>query len=151
MSSSTVRRRTAVARRSAGGADIPLLRELFADAHVEFAVLPPDTRFVLVDMRFRAERRQHAAQFPHARHEILVVDGVDVGRLLIDSRDDEMRVVDITVGLGRRREGIASNALAQLADEADKAGQRLWLTIWSGNTAMRAVCERLGFSAAAEQ
>jgi ribosomal protein S18 acetylase RimI-like enzyme len=144
-----VRGTVVVARRRATGADIPLLRDLFADARVELAVLPPDTRFVLVDMRFRAQRRQHSAQYPDARHEILVVNGVEVGRLVVDSHDGDVHIVDITVGLGRRREGIASAVLRDLVDESVATGQRVWLTIWSGNTAMRSLCEQLGFEVTA--
>jgi hypothetical protein len=86
MNESAVRRLTVVDRRRATAGDIALLRNLFADAHVELAVLPPDTRFVLVDMQFRAQRRQHTAQYPTAQHDILLVDGTEVGRLLIDRR-----------------------------------------------------------------
>jgi ribosomal protein S18 acetylase RimI-like enzyme len=130
-------------------ADIALLRNLFADAHVELAVLPPDTRFVLVDMQFRAQRRQQETQYPTAQHEILLVDGVEVGRVLVDRSAGECHIVDITVGLGHRREGIAGTVLAELVDTAAAAGQRVWLTVWAGNTAARALSDEVGLRLAA--
>jgi RimJ/RimL family protein N-acetyltransferase len=150
MNDSAVRRLTAVERRPATGGDIALLRNLFADAHVELAVLPPDTRFVLVDMQFRAQRRQHAAQYPAARHDILLVDGTEVGRVLVDRSQGVCRIIDITVALGHRREGIATTVLAELVDEAAAAGEQVRLTIWSGNVAARRLCERVGLRVIAD-
>ena len=146
MNRTSSQRRTAIARRPATARDIALLRNLFADAHIELTVLPPDTRFVLIDMQFRAQRRQHTAQYPHAQHDILIIDGADVGRVLIDRSRDDCHVVDISVGLGHRRAGIAATVLAELIDEAAANGQRLWLTIWAGNVAARALCERAGLT-----
>jgi RimJ/RimL family protein N-acetyltransferase len=148
MGDSALRRRVAVSRRPATPADIPLLRNLFADAHIELAVLPPDTRFVLVDMQFRAQRRQHTAQYPSGQHDIVVVDGTDAGRVFVDHSDGEVHIVDISVGLGRRREGIATTVLSEIVDNATAAGRRVWLTIWSGNTAARELCERAGLAVA---
>jgi ribosomal protein S18 acetylase RimI-like enzyme len=150
MNHSAVRRRTAVDRRDASAGDIALLRSLFADAHVELAVLPPDTRFVLVDMQFRAQRRQHATQYPAAQHDILLVDGTEVGRLMIDRSQGEYHIVDITVALGHRREGIAATVLADVVAEAAAAGQLVRLTIWSGNVAARQLCERVGLRVTAD-
>ena len=50
MNRTSLQRRTAIARRPATARDIALLRNLFADAHIELTVLPPDTRFVLIDI-----------------------------------------------------------------------------------------------------
>jgi RimJ/RimL family protein N-acetyltransferase len=144
MSDSALRRRLTVSRRPARPGDIPLLRSLFADAHIELMVLPSDTRFVLIDMQFRAQRRQHSAQFPTAHHDILVVDGVEVGRVLVDRSAGSVRIVDLSIALGRRREGIATAVLAEIMDDAAAAGQPVGLTIWAGNTAARALCERAG-------
>jgi len=151
MNDSALQRRVSVSRRSVRPGDIPLLRNLFADAHIELMVLPPDTRFVLVDMQFRAQRRQHAAQFPTAQHDIIVVDDVAVGRLLVDRSAGSVHIVDLTIALGRRREGIATSVLAEVIDDAAAAGQATWLTLWSGNTAARELCERAGLHVASDE
>jgi ribosomal protein S18 acetylase RimI-like enzyme len=150
MNDSAVRRRTAVDRRPAVAADIALLRNLFADAHVELAVLPPDTRFVLVDMQFRAQRRQHSAQYPAAQHDILLVAGTEVGRILIDRSSGECHIVDITIALGHRRAGIAASVLTDVVNEATAAGQRVRLSMWSGNVAARRLCECVGLRVSAD-
>jgi RimJ/RimL family protein N-acetyltransferase len=151
MGDSALRRRVVVSRRPAKPSDIPLLRDLFADAHIELAVLPSDTRFILVDMQFRAQRRQHGVLYPTAQHDIVVVDETEIGQVVIDRSRDAVHIVDITIGLGRRREGIATTVLAEIVDDAIAAGQRVWLTLWSGNAAARELCERAGLRVAAEE
>ena len=125
MSAQAVCRRTAVQRRAATPADLPLLRSLFADSRMELVALSPDSRFVLVDMQFRAQRRDLDTRFPGAAHEILVVEGTDVGRVVVDRSGPDVRVVDITVALGHRRQGIASAVLSEIADEAKAAGREV--------------------------
>jgi ribosomal protein S18 acetylase RimI-like enzyme len=147
---SALRRRTAVERRPATPRDIALLRGFYADAHIELTVLPPDTRFVLIDMQFRAQRRQHTAQFPDAQHDILVVNGVEVGRVLVDRSQGGCHIIDISVSLGHRRAGIATTVLTEIVDEAAAAGQRVWLTIWAGNAAARQLCERAGLAVSSD-
>lgn len=150
MTNSTVRRSVVIDRRPVVPDDVPLLRNLFADAHVELSVLPPDTRFVLIDMQFRAERRRHADRYPQALHEILLRDGREVGRIVVDRSSDAWQLVDLTVSLGHRREGIASAVLAETIASATAEGRRLRLTAWAGNEPARALCARAGMSVAAE-
>jgi RimJ/RimL family protein N-acetyltransferase len=144
----TVEGRVAVSRRPVNAADIPLLRNLFADAHLELTVLPCDTRFVLIDMQFRAQRRQYAAKYPSAAHDILLVDGVEVGRVVVDHTDDAIQVVDISIGLGHRRAGIAGAVLGGIAREADASALPVKTTVWGGNTAAVALLETAGFRSA---
>ena len=125
MSAQAVRHRVAVQRRAATPADLPLLRSLFADSRMELAALSADSRFVLVDMQFRAQRREIDTHFPDAEHDILVLDGTDVGRVVVDRSGPDVRVVDITVALGHRRQAIASSVLAEIADEARAAGREV--------------------------
>lgn len=150
MTNSTVRRSVVVDRRPVVPDDLPLLRTLFADAHVELSVLPPDTRFVLIDMQFRAERRRHADRYPQAVHEILLRDGREVGRIVVDRSGSDWQLVDLTVSLGHRREGIAAAVLAETIASAHADGHRLRLTAWSANQPARALCARAGMSVAAE-
>lgn len=147
----SVRRHVAVTRRPSTAADIPLLRSLFADAHLELACLPTDTRFVLVDMKFRAHRRTLAAKHPRATDQIIVVNGADAGRVLVDRTGDTTRIVDITIGLGHRRSGVAHEVMDELVREADKTGRTVEVTAWSGNTAAVALAESAGFVAASDE
>lgn len=134
-----------VTRRPVAPQDLELVRRFFAESREELAVLPPDTRDVLLDMQFRAQRRQYASIHPNARHEILVADGVDVGRLIVDHGTDHDRIVDVTVIRSRRRRGIASTVLRDVMSEADRAGRPVRLSVWSTNAGARRLYEQLGF------
>lgn len=147
----SVRGRVAVTRRPSTPADIPLLRSLFADAHLELACLPTDTRFVLVDMKFRAHRRSLAAKHPRAIDQIIVVNGADAGRVLVDRTDGTLRIVDITVGLGHRRTGVAREVMDELVREADETGRRIEMVMWGGNTAAVGLAEGAGFVAGRDE
>jgi RimJ/RimL family protein N-acetyltransferase len=136
----------AVARRAATPEDIPFLRSLFEDAHLELAALPTDSRYVLVDMQFRAQRRQHAAQHPNATHEILIADGSSVGRVLVDRSCEPIEIVDVTVALSHRGEGIAADVVSGIVREADAHRRAVELTVWSGNAAAVALARGAGFA-----
>ncbi len=147
----SVQRHSAITRRPATPADKPLLRALFADAHLELAVLPTDTRFVLIDMQFRAQRRTYAAAHPNAVNEILVVDDKPVGRLLVDASGAVTRIVDITIALGHRRLGIAGALLDDVVSAADADHRHVELTVWAGNAAAVALVEGAGFAPVADE
>ncbi len=147
----SVRRQMAITRRPATPADKPLLRSLFADAHLELTALPTDTRFVLVDMQFRAQRRQYAAAHPHATNEILSADDRPVGRVLVDDSGERTRVVDISIALSHRRLGIAGDVLAEVVRSAATAHRLVEVTVWSGNGAAVALIEHAGFAPVADQ
>jgi ribosomal protein S18 acetylase RimI-like enzyme len=49
--------------------------------------------------------------------------------VVIDRSGPDVRVVDITVALGHRRQGIASAVLAEIADEARAAGREVSLEL----------------------
>lgn len=131
---------TAISRRRQTNDDDALLRALFAESRDDLALLPP----VLIDMQVRAQGADYAARFPGARHEIVMADGVDAGRLLVDFGRDIVRVVDVTVVKARRGQGIAS---ATLRDVIAEAGPRpVVLTVWTANAGARRLYQRLGFA-----
>ena len=139
-----IARAATVTLRAAGPADEELLRQLFAEARPELALLPAQTRDVLLDMQFRAQQRQYTANYPHARHEIIVADGTDVGQLVIDDAAD-IRIIDVTVRHSHRSRGIGSTILRDVITEASASGRPVRLSVWAGNTGAQRLYARLGF------
>jgi ribosomal protein S18 acetylase RimI-like enzyme len=132
-----------VTRRPATGADQPLLRELFKQSRDDLHLLP----LALIDLQYRAQASQLAQDYPTATHEVLVADGSDAGMLVLAADNTVVRVLDIVIAPAQRRHGIAVRALHDVIVEA---GTRpVQLTVWSQNTAARALYERLGFLALA--
>jgi ribosomal protein S18 acetylase RimI-like enzyme len=107
-----------ITSRPVRASDVRYLRELFAQARDEFLALPPELRESLLDMQYRGQARQIAADYPAATREILVADGADCGVLILDRDARRVHVIDITIARERRRQGIASSALRQVIDEA---------------------------------
>jgi len=137
-------------RRPVSPADDALLMSLFADARPELFLLDPLVRDRVVDLQLRAQRREYAVAHPQATHDILVVDGVDVGQLVLAQTPNEVRIVDLSVLSSHRGRGIGSSVLREVIDEADRRGRRVQLSVWSDNTAARHLYASLGFVAEAK-
>lgn len=132
-----------VQRRSAGAGDSRLVRRMLADTRDDLLLMPSDVRDTVVEMQVRAERRLIASEYPAATHEILVADGADVGRLVVDVAGPEVRVIDLTICREHRRHGLAT---AVLRDVLADAGRRpVSITVRANNAAARALLEGLGF------
>jgi ribosomal protein S18 acetylase RimI-like enzyme len=133
-----------LARRPARASDEDYLRQLFAQAREDLAILPAELRDQLADLQYRGQLRQIEADYPAATREVLVADGTDAGVLVLDQDDARIHVVDIAVASAHRRRGVASAALRSVFDEA---GQRpVTLTVWSGNAIALSLYGRFGFA-----
>jgi ribosomal protein S18 acetylase RimI-like enzyme len=132
-----------LSRRAVAPHDDPYLRALFADSREDLQLLPPELRDPLIDMQFEAQRRQIAAAHPDAVHEMLVADGVDVGRLVVAYSADAAHIIDITIARASRRQGIATAALQELI--AMPSNRSVTLRVWSANAPARRLYEQVGF------
>lgn len=135
--------RAHVERRSATTADEPLLRELFRSTRsLELALLPWDdaAKEGFVSMQLAAQRAQQQRQHPQARSEVVLVDGVPAGRLVVDRAADHVHLVDIALLPAYRGRGVGGQLLTELLAE----GRRVTLQVERDNPARR-LYERLGF------
>jgi ribosomal protein S18 acetylase RimI-like enzyme len=130
-------------RRTVTPHDDPYLRALFADSRDDLLLLPPEVREPLIAMQFEAQRRQIAAAHPDAVHEVLVVDGADVGRLVVAQSADAAHIVDITIARASRRQGIATAVLHELIAAA--GNHAVTIRVWSANIPARRLYEQVGF------
>lgn len=99
-------------------------------------------------------RSQHASQlghyqskYPAAEHLIIEVEGNPVGRIYVDRRSDEIRILDISLLPEHRGRGIGSPIIGELMREASRDGKSLTIYLESiGDGARsRSLFERLGF------
>jgi ribosomal protein S18 acetylase RimI-like enzyme len=100
-------------------------------------------------MQFAAQKRHYAAEYPHAGHDIILVEGVPAGRVYVDRSGDELHILDITVLPQYRNRGTGSWFLRQVLDEAATAGKPVIIYVESFNPSLR-LFERLGFRKARE-
>jgi len=124
-----------------------LFRIYSATRHDEMAVVPWDDeqKHQFLTMQFNAQQNDYLNRFPDAEHSIIVADGQDVGRVWIDRRDDEIRLLDIAVLPNHRNAGIGQIMLKRLQTEAGLTGAALRHSVYTTNDAALRLYERLGF------
>jgi ribosomal protein S18 acetylase RimI-like enzyme len=136
-----------VTLRPAVAADEPFLRELFVDARraeLLAAGLGEREAGLLLDLQRRARDAHYLQAFPDAEYSVIEAEDAPVGRLVVDRRAGEMRVVDIALLSSCRGQGRGSRLLSALQAEAASEGRRVLLRVARGNAARR-FYERLGF------
>jgi len=128
-------------------ADEALLLELYSSTRAdELALVPWDAvqKQAFLQMQFSAQQRHYRAYFPHARHEMIEAEGQPVGRLYVDRRETEIRILDVTLLPETRRRGIGTIILQNLMKEAVQANKSLSISVESFNRSLR-LFQRLGF------
>lgn len=98
----------------------------------------------LLDMQYRAQRHHYLAAFPGADSTVIESGGEAIGRLLVDRREQQVRLVDIALLPAARGRGIGSDVLETLKQQARETGGSIRLQVARGNPARR-LYERLGF------
>jgi ribosomal protein S18 acetylase RimI-like enzyme len=138
-------------RRAATAEDDAFLRELYASTRADLDDLgwSPEQRTAFCDFQWRAQRRGYRSAHPDARDEIVELDGVAIGRLLVDETRDPVVVVDVALVPGARGRGHGTRLLAEVQAAARERGRRVVLHVEHADRA-RHLYERLGFVAVAD-
>jgi len=133
--------------RPARAEDEPLLARVFAEGRggeLRSAGLGELEVELLLGIQRRAQDAEYRAAYPQAEHSIIEADGEAVGRIVIDRRPGEIRIVDIALRETCRGRGIGSSLLRALQADAAATGRMLGLYVARGNPAAR-LYARLGF------
>jgi ribosomal protein S18 acetylase RimI-like enzyme len=131
--------------------DEPFLFELYASrrqAELDALGWPPEMRHTFLRQQFRASQGYHTA-FPEAEFKIILVNGVNAGRLIINRTREELRVVDLALLPQFRNAGAGASLLRKLFGEAAATHKAVRLQVDRGNRAER-LYQRLGFVRIAE-
>ena len=133
-------------------ADQELLFRIYASTRAEELAPVPWTeaqKEAFLRMQFRAQSLDYAANYPDAEFLIILRDGVPAGRLYLDRRADELRIVDIALLPEHRGAGLGGAILRDLLAEAAAAGKPVRIHVERFNPALR-LYERLGFRRTAD-
>jgi ribosomal protein S18 acetylase RimI-like enzyme len=125
--------------------DLAFRLRLFGDSRPDLALLPPAAREQLMGLQFRAQTMSYRAQFPQARFDIIELDGVAIGRIVVDRSPAALRIVDQALVPPCRNLGIGSAIMRALMQEADRTRRILRLHVASNNDAAMRLYVRLGF------
>src|SRR5262245_30144063 len=128
--------------------DEEFLLEVYSSTRVdELAPLgwSADQQAAFLTQQFNAQHQYYQANYPHADFLIILVSGQPAGRLYVDRRADEIRLMDIALLPEHRGAGIGSGLIKELLAEAQLARKPVRIHVEKFNPALR-LYERLGFS-----
>lgn len=129
-----------------------LLRVYASTRADELAVVPwtEKEKEDFVRFQFEAQHSHYQEHFPEAEYLILEVDSQPVGRLYVDRREDEHRLIDIALLPEHRQKGFGGKLLEDLLDEARSVGKPVRIHVERNNPAMH-LYDRLGFKSIEDQ
>jgi ribosomal protein S18 acetylase RimI-like enzyme len=140
----------AVVLRPATDADRGLLLAVYASTRVEEldqVAWAPGGREAFLEMQFTAQDREYRRHNPHGSFDVIEVDGRPAGRLYVDRRPGDLRIVDIAVLPGFRNRGIGRRLIEELQEQAAAEGRIVSIHVEAHNRAA-VLYERLGFALA---
>ncbi len=133
--------------RRATDADGEFLFQVYAGTRAEEMALVDWTeaeKQAFVRQQFEAQSRHYREYFTRAEFLVIERDGRPVGRLYLDRRPDEIRIVDISLLPHERNTGAGSALLRDILAEGKERGVPVSIHVEQFNRAMN-LYRRLGF------
>ncbi len=127
--------------------DLPFLQRLYGttrEPELDWTPWSSEEKRAFIEMQFNAQHRHYQVHFGNACFDLILNDGEPVGRLYVDRRPDEIRIIDIALLPEFCGHGIGSRLMKQLIDEAGECGIPVRIHVEQINPALR-LYERLGF------
>ncbi|MEK7829520.1 MAG: GNAT family N-acetyltransferase [Acidobacteriota bacterium] len=102
-------------------------------------------------LRFQltAQLQHYKAEYPNAEYSIILFEDQPAGRVYVDRRAKEIRIMDITLLTTHRGKGISSPIIRRLKDEAAACGKELSINL-DKLSQSHPIFERLGFKSTEE-
>ena len=127
--------------------DLPFLARLYASTREEEVAVTgwsEEEKENFLQMQFRAQHAHYQEHYAGAQFNLILVGGEPAGRIYVDRREDEHRIVDIALLPEHRGKGIGGGIMQDLLDEAARAGKLVRIHVERNNHAMQ-LYNRLGF------
>lgn len=100
--------------------------------------------------QFRAQHEYYRENYSRASFDVIEVGGQPAGRLYVDRRQDEIRLVDIALLPEHRASGLGSRLIEGLLEEGRATLRVVTIHVEKLNRALR-LYERLGFKVVADK
>ncbi len=138
--------RSALTFRPIRADDEAFLSQLYASTREDVQSLDWDEarKAAFLRMQYLAQHRYYQQQFTKAAFDLILHHDQPIGRLYVDRRDDEIRIIDIALLPAYRNTGIGTTVLKELLAEATQVGKPVRLHVERYNPALR-LYQRLGF------
>jgi ribosomal protein S18 acetylase RimI-like enzyme len=109
------------------------------------AQLPPEQTQAFLEMQFHAQSQHYQNTFPNAQFSIVRDgDGIDIGRLYVDERPDETRILDIALLPEKRSTGIGTTLVKSIIEDSHSKGKPVRIHV-EKNSREIGFYERLSF------
>lgn len=136
-----------VTLRRATPADDEFLCAVYGSTREEELAQVPWTaaqRAQFVRFQFDAQQGHYQSEYPAAQVQVVFWNGVAAGRLYVDRRAQEIRILDLTLLPAFQRKGIGTKLLGELLAEAAQTGKSLSIHL-DGFSHAQSFFTRLGF------
>ena len=127
--------------------DRPFLQQLYASTREEeLAVVPwsESEKKTFLEFQFNAQHTFYQNQFGDAAFWVIEQENVPIGRLYLDRRSDEIRIIDIALLPAYRDRGIGTALLNAILAEGQANHQPIRIHVEHNNRALN-LYRRLGF------
>ncbi|QGZ35897.1 GNAT family N-acetyltransferase [Stappia indica] len=128
-------------------ADLPFLFRLYASTREEELAPVPwsaEQKASFLAQQFQAQHSHYMQHFPQAEWLVIEFDSQPVGRLYLDTRETELRIIDIALMPAQRGRGSGRAILEDVLALAERGGRGVGIHVEQFNPAMR-LYQRLGF------
>lgn len=133
--------------RSITDADHPFLKQVYASTREEELTVVPwseEQKQAFLEFQFNAQHTFYQTQFGDAAFWVIEQAGVPIGRLYLDRRADEIRIIDIALLPAYRDRGIGTALLNAVLAEGQDKNQPVTIHVERNNRALH-LYRRLGF------
>lgn len=133
--------------RPAIDADLRFLRDLYASTReneMSMVDWSEPQKSAFLSMQFDAQHQYYREQYPSAEYLVIEQDGQSVGRIYLDRRANELRLIDIALVPESRNQGLGKALLQDLLDEGQASFCPVRIHVEQFNPAMDLYL-RLGF------
>src|SRR5215210_2167724 len=128
--------------------DEPFLFEVYASTRAdEMAAWGWDRaqQEAFLRLQFSGQQGFYRMQYPEAEHSVILFNAQPVGRMIVISTSDEVRLADIVLLPQYRNIGIGALLIKDLCADAARKGVPVRLRVLKSNHAAARFYERLGF------
>ena len=129
-------------------ADQPFLYQLYASTREEELAIVPwseEQKQTFLAFQFNAQHTFYQSQFKDACFWVIEQASVPIGRLYLDRRTDEIRIIDIALMPDYRDRGIGTALLNTVLTEGQTNNQSVTIHVEQNNRALN-LYHRLGFT-----
>lgn len=129
--------------------DEPFIQELYASSREpEMALVDwsPEQKQTFLTSQCKAQLLHYQTYYENATHDIILQDGVQIGRLYTHRTSNDIRLMDIILLTAYRNKGIGTHIIKQLMQEGDDTHRSVTLHVEIINPDAYRLYQRLGFT-----